>query len=145
MTQNQGETYFHDLGHGGSCTAFYRGCFGNLFWGTCTPMFDGFSRVFVWGVFLNVAIHGSTPGHKTAALSDSGVNDMTFYQLLLMCHNCKAKDFDLFSRWGMTISTPGCWAWQFETVVQGCGGWELAQLRKRVNPPTTPEHTRLRR
>ena len=45
MTQNQDETYFHDLGHGGACTAFYRGCFGNLFWGTCTPMFDGFSRV----------------------------------------------------------------------------------------------------
>ena len=41
MTQNQGETYFHDLGHGGSCTAFYRGCFGNLFLGTRTPMFDG--------------------------------------------------------------------------------------------------------
>ena len=42
MTQNQDETYFHDLGHEGACTAFYRGCFGNLFWGTRTPMFDGF-------------------------------------------------------------------------------------------------------
>ena len=45
MTQNQDETYFHDLGHEGACTAFYRGCFGNLFGGTRTPMFDGFSRV----------------------------------------------------------------------------------------------------
>ena len=45
MTQNQDETYFHDLGHGGECAAFYRGCFGNLFGGTRTPMFDGFSRV----------------------------------------------------------------------------------------------------
>ena len=45
MTQNQDETYFHDLGHEGACTAFYRGGFGNLFWGTRTPMFDGFSRV----------------------------------------------------------------------------------------------------
>ena len=30
MTQNQDETYFHDLGHEGACTAFYRGCFGNF-------------------------------------------------------------------------------------------------------------------
>ena len=45
MTQNQDETYFHDVEHGGSCTAFYRGCFGDLFEGTRTHMFDGFPRV----------------------------------------------------------------------------------------------------
>ena len=58
MTQNQDETYFHDLGHEGACTAFYRGCFGNLFWGTRTPMFDGFSRVLmVLMVQSNDVIH----------------------------------------------------------------------------------------
>ena len=41
------KTYFHDLGHGGAHTAFFRGCFGDLFEGTRTPMFDGFSR-FWW-------------------------------------------------------------------------------------------------
>ena len=43
VTQNQDETYFHDLGHGGAHTAFFRGCFGDLFEGTRTPMLDGFS------------------------------------------------------------------------------------------------------
>ena len=46
-SQNQEKTYFQDLGHGGAHTAFFRGCFGDLFEGTRTPMFDGFSR-FRW-------------------------------------------------------------------------------------------------
>ena len=46
VTHNQDETYFPDLGHGGACTAFSRGCLGDIFEGTRTSMFDGITKVF---------------------------------------------------------------------------------------------------
>jgi len=48
VTQNQDETCFHDLAHGGLCPAFDRGFLGGPFEGTRTRMFDGFFKGFFW-------------------------------------------------------------------------------------------------